>query len=79
MDEDLKAYLQAMEDRLMRRINDNHAAVLIELRDLHQTTDTAREYAFRVPKLVVEALEAGLLPRLRAIEDRIGGLEGGRS
>jgi hypothetical protein len=34
-------------------------------------TDVAREFSFRVPKLVVDALEAGLLPRLRGIEEML--------
>jgi hypothetical protein len=37
-------------------------------------TDVAREFSFRVPKLVVEALEAGLLPRLRGIEDTLAAI-----
>jgi len=64
-DEELERRFAAM----IGRINDNHEAVLIELRNLGTKTDTAREFSFRVPKLVVDALEAGLFPRLRGIED----------
>jgi hypothetical protein len=71
MDEELKAYLDALEARLMRRINDNHSAVLGKIRDLRSEVAMAREFGFPVPKLVAEALEAGLLPRLRGIEDRL--------
>jgi hypothetical protein len=81
MDEELKAYLAAMEERLVGRINDGNEPILNrlaglegEVRALGLKTDVAREISFRVPKLVVEALEAGLLPRLIGIEEALAAI-----
>ena len=57
-------------DALMRRINDNHETLLIELRNLRTTVDTTQEFVTRSPALVVQALQAPLLERLTAIEGR---------
>jgi hypothetical protein len=76
MDEELKQYLDAMEGRLMARINGGNEPILNrlttlegEVRNLGTKTDVAREFSFRVPQLVVDALQAGLFPRLGSIED----------
>jgi hypothetical protein len=53
----------------MERILNRMTVTEGEVKNLGTKTDTAREFSFRVPKLVVDALEAGLFPRLRGIED----------
>jgi hypothetical protein len=73
MDEELERRF----DALMRRINDNHEAVLMELRNLHTSAETTREFVMRSPMLVVQALQAPLLERLTAIETRLRKIEGG--
>jgi hypothetical protein len=67
-----------MERRLLAKINDGNEPILNrlttlegEVKNLGMKTDVAREFSFRVPKLVVDALEAGLLPRLRGIEEML--------
>jgi hypothetical protein len=81
-DDELTALLKAMEDRLVGRINDGNEPVLnrlttieTEMKNLGSKTDVAREVSFRVPRLVVEALEAGLLPRLSGIEHVLGTID----
>lgn len=65
-------------DSRMAEINDKMERILNrmtvtegEVKNLGMKTDVAREFSFRVPKLVVEALEAGLLPRLGGIEEML--------
>jgi hypothetical protein len=65
-------------DSRMAEINDKMERILNrmtvtegEVKNLGMKTDVAREFSFRVPKLVVDALEAGLLPRLRGIEEML--------
>jgi hypothetical protein len=68
-------------DGRMAEINDKMERILNrmtvtegEVKNLGMKTDVAREFSFRVPKLVVEALEAGLLPRLGGIEDTLAAI-----
>jgi PHD/YefM family antitoxin component YafN of YafNO toxin-antitoxin module len=71
MDEELERRF----DALMRRVNDNHEAVLIELRNLRTTVDTTQEFVTRSPALIVQALQTPLLDRLTAIEARLRKIE----
>ena len=87
-DDDLTALLKAMEDRLVGWIIDGNEPILNrlstlegrlitlegEMKNLGSKTDVAREVSFRVPRLVIEALEAGLLPRLGSIEDTLSAI-----
>jgi hypothetical protein len=68
-------------DSRMAEINDKMERILNrmtvtegEVKNLGMKTDVAREFSFRVPKLVVDALEAGLLPRLGSIEDALSAI-----
>ena len=65
-------------DSRMAEINDKMERILNrmtvtegEVKNLGTKTDVAREFGFCVPKLVVDALEAGLLPRLRGVEEML--------
>lgn len=72
MDEELERRF----DALMRRINDNHEAVLLEMRNLRTTSEVTQEFVTRSPALIVQALQGALLERLTAIESRLRKLEG---
>ena len=83
MDEDLKAALAAMEERLMGRINGVMKRLLEvqtnlrgDLRDLRSEHDTTREMVSALPATVLKAIEQPLLRRIRATEERLDKLEG---
>jgi hypothetical protein len=65
-----------MEQRLMGRINDNHAAVLAKLRDLDTRMDSTRALVMGLPAAVLKAVEDPLLRRIAAVEDRVSKIEG---
>jgi hypothetical protein len=84
MDEELKRHLEAMESRLMGRINGNQEAMLdrfnrIEgsLRDLRSEHSVTRDMVIALPGVVLGAIEKALLQRMRTTEDRLDKLEGG--
>jgi hypothetical protein len=76
MDEDLKQYLEAMEARLMRRINDGIERVLTDVRDLRSEHAVTRATVLALPVTIVSALERPLLDRISGIEARVTKLEG---
>ena len=83
MDEELKAYLEAMEGRLMGRINGSHESLLTairelrgDLRDLRGEHSVTRDMVLKLPGTVLGALEQPLLKRIRGIEARLDKLEG---
>ena len=82
MDEELERRFDAM----MRRINNNHEALLIEMRDIRTSTDivtrtlragieTLQDLVIRAPALTVQALQEPILARLTAIEARLRKIE----
>ena len=84
MDEELRAYLEAMESRLMGRINGSHESLLTairemrgDLRDLRVEHTVTRGMVIELPGTVLGALEQPLLKRIRGIEARLDKLEGG--
>lgn len=79
MDEELKAHLDAMESRFMRRINDNHETLLRELRNMRSEHDVTRRMVMQMPGTVVSALEAGFIDRMTQLEDRMRKLEGDKN
>ena len=69
-------------DALMRRINDNHEAVLTQLRQLESDVrnlrtehTTTRNSVLALPMTVLQAIEGPLLRRITDTEDRIAKLE----
>jgi hypothetical protein len=80
MDEDLKAHLEAMENRLMGRINgvmERLLEVRADVRDLRTEHSVTRDMVLKLPGAVLGAIEQPLLKRIRATEDRLDKLEGG--
>ena len=80
MDEELRQHLQAMEDRLMGRINgvlERLSELRGDLRDLRSEHDATREMVSALPATVLKAIEAPLLRRIRTTEQRLDKLEGG--
>lgn len=83
MDEDLRQYLEAMEARLMGRINGNHETILsalrelrTDLRDLRTEHSVTRDMVLKLPGTVLGAIEQPLLRRIRGTEERLDKLEG---
>jgi hypothetical protein len=80
MDEELKRHLEAMESRLMARINgvmERLLEVQGNLRDLRSEHSVTRDMVLKLPGTVLGAIEAPLLKRSRTAEDRLDKLEGG--
>jgi hypothetical protein len=70
-------------DALMRRINDNHEAVLgqinelrADIRNLRTSHETTQEAVLQMPGIIVRALERPLLERLTKIEEDVRKLKG---
>jgi hypothetical protein len=80
MDDELKQHLEAMESRLMGRINgvmERLLEVQGNLRDLRSEHSVTRDMVLKLPGTVLGAIEAPLLKRIRTTEDRLDKLEGG--
>ena len=84
MDEELKQHLEAMEARLMGRINGNQESLLTamrelraDLRNLRSEHDTTHELVSALPATVLKAIQQPLLRRITATEERLDKLEGG--
>jgi hypothetical protein len=73
--ESCKAALEAMEARLMRRINDNHQALLGEVRNLRSEHSVTRDLVTKLPATVRGAIEQPLLRRITDLEDRVSKIE----
>jgi hypothetical protein len=79
MDEELKQHLEAMEARLMGRINgvmERLLEVQGNLRDLRTEHSVTRDMVLKLPGTVLGALEQPLLRRIGAVEARVTKLEG---
>ena len=78
MDEELKQHLEAMESRLMGRINgvmERLLEVQANLRDLRTEHSVTRDTVIKLPGTILGALEQPLLRRIRATEGRLDKLE----
>ena len=78
MDDDLRLHLEAMEGRLMTRINgvlEQVSALRGDLRDLRSEHDVTRDLVAKLPATVLGAIEQPLLRRIRGTEERLDKLE----
>ena len=76
MDEDLRRHLDAMEGRLMARINgalEQLSGLRGDLRDLRSEHDVTRDLVTKLPATVLGAIEQPLLRRIRATDKPEGG------
>lgn len=83
MDEELKQHLEAMENRLMDRINGNHESLLTAIRDiradvrnLRSEHETTSELVSALPATILKAIQQPLLRRITDVEARVTKLEG---
>ena len=83
MDDELKQHLEAMESRLMGRINGNHESLLttlrelrVDLRNLRSEHSVTRDMVMALPATVLGAIERPLLNRITNAEERLDKLEG---
>lgn len=74
--------LERRFDALMRRVNDNHEAVLMQLdrlesdvRNLRTEHTTTRDSVLALPMTVLRVIEGPLLGRLTGVEERVTKLE----
>jgi hypothetical protein len=75
MDKELREYLEAMEARMMRRINDGQERILAQLVDLRSEHSVTRNMVTALPGTILGAIEKPLLNRISATEARITALE----
>jgi hypothetical protein len=78
MDEEMKRHLEAMEGRLMARINDvllRLVDVRADVRNLRSEHSVTRDLVTALPATVLGAIEKPLLQRITDIETRVTKLE----
>jgi len=80
--DELRGLLEAMEARLMTRINTNHAAILdrltvveTDLRNLRTEHATTQTLVAGLPATMLAAIRQPLLDRITAVEGRVTQLE----
>jgi hypothetical protein len=79
MDDELKRHMEAMEGRLMARINDvllRLVDVRADVRNLRTEHSVTRDTVLKLPGTVLGAIEEPLLRRITAIETRVTKLDG---
>jgi hypothetical protein len=82
MDDETRAFLEAMEGRLMARMNDQHERLADRLttlagdvRNLRSEHGVTRDLVSALPATVLGAIEKPLLRRITSVEDRLTRLE----